>query len=65
MNNKITGLRLTSVLLPALMVFGLISLNGCSSSQPVIQSEPEPVAEVESMEPMEQEEPILEVEEVI
>jgi hypothetical protein len=41
MNNKITGLRLASVLLPALITLGL---GGCSSkptqSAPVVQSEP-------------------------
>jgi len=60
MNNKITGLRLASVLLPALMVFGSISLSGCSSSQPVVQ--PEPITQPEPMEPME---PVQEVEEVV
>ena len=50
MNNKITGLRLASVLLPAFLVLGSISLSGCGSSQPAIQStpddQPEPVEEV-------------------
>jgi len=59
MNNKITGLRLASVLLPALMVFGSISLSGCSSSKPAVQ--PEPISQPE---PMEQE-PVQEVEEVV
>ena len=62
MNNKITGLRLASVLLPALMVFGSISLSGCSSSQPAVQ--PEPIAQPEPMESMEPE-PVQEVEEVV
>ena len=61
MNNKITGLRLASFLLPALMVLGLISLSGCSSSQPAIQPEPAVQPEPEQAEPME---PIEEVEEV-
>lgn len=43
MNNKITGLRLASVLLPA---FILINLSGCSSSQPAIQPEPKPAPTV-------------------
>jgi len=37
MNNKITGLRLASVLLPALIT---LSLSGCGSSQPAIQAAP-------------------------
>ena len=37
MNNKMTGLRLASVLLPALITLGL---NGCSSSKPVVEPEP-------------------------
>ena len=44
-----TGLRLASVLLPTLMVFGSISLSGCSS-QPAVQEAPmvqeEPMEEV-------------------
>ena len=46
MNNKMTGLRLASVLLPALITLGL---NGCSSSKPVIEPEPivQPEPEVE------------------
>ena len=46
MNTKMTGLRLASVLLPALITIGL---NGCSSSQPAIQ--PAPVVQPEPMEP--------------
>ena len=46
MNTKMTGLRLASVLLPALITIGL---NGCSSSQPVIQSAP--IVQPEPMEP--------------
>lgn len=46
MNTKMTGLRLASVLLPALITFGL---NGCSSSQPAIQSAP--IVQPEPMEP--------------
>ncbi len=61
MNNKITGLRLASVLLPAFMVLGLISLSGCSSSQPVIQPEPVVQAEPEPVEPMEPVEEVAEV----
>ena len=38
MNNKMTGLRLASFLLPTLMIFGSISLSGCSS-QPAVQDE--------------------------
>jgi hypothetical protein len=38
MNNKMTGLRLASVLLSTLMT---ISLNGCSSAKPAPQAEPE------------------------
>ncbi|MDH5600055.1 MAG: LysM peptidoglycan-binding domain-containing protein [Gammaproteobacteria bacterium] len=40
MNNKMTGLRLASFLLPALMVLGSISLSGCGSSKPAVQQEP-------------------------
>lgn len=49
MNNKITGLRLASVLIPALIVLGSIGLSGCGSSRPAVQSEP-----VEQPEPTEQ-----------
>ena len=38
MNNKMTGLRLASVLLSTLIV---ISLNGCSTAKPVEQAAPE------------------------
>lgn len=53
MNNKITGLRLASVFLPALITLGSIGLSGCGSSQPavqaapVIQPEPSPVQDVD------------------
>lgn len=40
MNNKTTGLRLVSVLLPTLIAFGSIGLSGCGSSQPAVQSTP-------------------------
>ncbi len=46
MKIKMTGLRFASVLLPALITFGL---NGCSSPQPVIQ--PAPIVQPEPMEP--------------
>ncbi len=46
MNTKMTGLRLASVLLPVLITIGL---NGCSSSQPAIQSAP--IVQPEPMEP--------------
>jgi hypothetical protein len=46
MNNKITGLRLASVLLPALITLGL---SGCGSSQPAIQAAP--VAQPEPTQP--------------
>lgn len=48
MNNKITGLRLASVLLPALIT---LSLSGCGSSQPAIQAAP--VIQPEPTEPVE------------
>ena len=35
-----TDLRLVSVLLPALVIFGSIGLSGCGSSQPAVQSAP-------------------------
>ena len=46
MKIKMTGLRLASVLLPALITFGL---NGCSSQQPAVQ--PAPIVQPEPMEP--------------
>ena len=46
MKIKMTGLRFASVLLPALITFGL---NGCSSSQPAVQ--PAPIVQPEPMEP--------------
>ena len=46
MKTKTTGLRLASVLLPALITFGL---NGCSSQQPAVQ--PAPIVQPEPMEP--------------
>lgn len=46
MKIKMTGLRLASVLLPALITFGL---NGCSSPQPAVQ--PAPIVQPEPMEP--------------
>jgi len=46
MNTKMTGLRLASVLLPALITFGL---NGCSSQQPAVQAAP--IVQPEPMEP--------------
>ena len=46
MKTKTTGLRLASVLLPALITFGL---NGCSSQQPSVQSAP--IVQPEPMEP--------------
>lgn len=61
MNNKITGLRLASFLLPALMVFGSISLSGCSSSPTVQPETVEPIAQAEP----EQAEPMEPVEEVV
>jgi len=57
MNNKMTGLRLASVLIPALITLGL---NGCSSSKPAIQ--PEPMMIVEQPEPELAPEPAPEVE---
>ena len=49
MNNKITGLRLASVLLPA---FIMVSLNGCSSTQPVAEpAAPSPIVYPEASEP--------------
>lgn len=45
MNNKITGLRLASVLLPALIMVG------CSSPQPVVQPAPAPIVSPEPAEP--------------
>ena len=57
MNNKITGLRLASVLLPALITLGL---SGCGSSQPAIQAAP--VAQPEPMQP-EQETEVTAIEE--
>ncbi|GMR15733.1 MAG: LysM peptidoglycan-binding domain-containing protein [Gammaproteobacteria bacterium] len=54
MNTKMTGLRLASVLLPALITIGL---NGCSSSQPAIQSAP--IVQPEPMEPEPAAEPDL------
>ncbi|MCW8901324.1 MAG: LysM peptidoglycan-binding domain-containing protein [Gammaproteobacteria bacterium] len=50
MNNKMTGLRLASVLLPTLIIFGSISLSGCSTSQPTTIQE-EPMVQEEPMEP--------------
>lgn len=47
MNNKITGLRLTSVLLSA---FVLIGLSGCSSPQPKPVVQPEPIEETAEVE---------------
>lgn len=46
MKTKTTGLRLASVLLSALITFGL---NGCSSQQPAVQ--PAPIVQPEPMEP--------------
>lgn len=40
MNNKLTGLRFASVLLPAVMM--TLSLSGCESTSPAYQSEPAP-----------------------
>lgn len=51
MKTKMTGLRFASVLLPAIITFGL---NGCSSQQPAVQSSP--IVQAESMEP----EPVFE-----
>ena len=49
MNNKITGLRLASVLLPA---FIMVSLNGCSSTQLVVEpAAPSPIVYPEASEP--------------
>lgn len=57
MNNKITDLRLTSVLLSA---FILVGLSGCSSSQPVVQAEP--IAQPEPMEETAEVEDVIEPE---
>ena len=46
MNTKMTGMRLASVLLPALIT---ISLNGCGSTPPAVQSAP--IVQPEPMEP--------------
>jgi len=51
MNNKMTGLRLASFLLPTLMVLGLISLSGCGSTPPAV--EPEPMVQEEPMDTQE------------
>lgn len=51
MNNKITDLRLASVLLPALIIFGSLSLSGCGTSQPAVQAE---ATEAEPMEPVQE-----------
>lgn len=45
MNNRMTGLRFASVLLPALIMIGL---SGCSSSKPAVQADP-----MDRAEPME------------
>lgn len=47
MNNKMTGLRFAAVLLPA---FISISLNGCSSSQPMVEQE-SPIVQPTPVEP--------------
>ena len=57
MNNKITDLRLASVLLSA---FILVGLSGCSSSQPIEQ--PEPTAQPEPMEEAAEVEEVIEPE---
>ena len=49
MNNKMTGLRFAAVLLPA---FISISLNGCSSSQPMVEQE-SPIVQPSPIEPQE------------
>lgn len=63
MNNKMTGLRLASFLLPTLMVLGSISLSGCGSSQPAIQQEPmvqpEETMETQDVEVLEEEVPAV------
>ena len=51
MNNKMTGLRLASFLLPTIMILGSFSLSGCGSSKPAVQQEPM----VQQEEPMEAE----------
>lgn len=57
MNNKITGLRLASVLLPALITFGSLGLSGCGSSKPAVQAEPivqEPMEQAQEVEVQEE-----------